>query len=204
MLKKLLCAVVLGVMMVIGFSAEASVDVSHLPIVKVKDKLPIEKVLERPTEEKPFVSGIQWSDKASHNKLKKIYLSATFDEEMFKKVKDEENLAFEITELIDKGFEKSEIKITPFIEVKKDSYNIRDMVNKLSLYDAGIVINVEKQDKGEVIFRGFLEFPGTKDVYMSYSARGLYDKNDGLEGKKAVFNKALREFVYEIISFKNQ
>lgn len=206
MLKKFLCAVVLGFMVLVGFSVptEASVDVSHLPIVKVRDKLPIEEILEKPTNEKPFVSRMQWSDRATHKKLKRIYLSVTFDEEMFKKIKDNENLAFEVTSLVDEGFAKSEIKITPFIEVKKDSFDLRDMVKKLSLYDAGIVINVEKQDKGEVIFRGFLEMPGQKEVYGAYSARGLYNKGDGYIAKKAVFNKALREFVREIQAFKNQ
>lgn len=181
---------------------EASVDVSHLPIVVVKDRKPIEEVLEKPTKEKPFVSKMEWTDRANHNKLKEIYLSAGFNEAMFTKIKDSENLAFEATGLINEAFQNTGIHITPYLNIMKDSYGPRDLVAKLSLYDGGIVISVERQEIGELIFRGFLEYPGTRTVYGSYSAYALYDKNGGYEAKRAVFKKALREFVQEIEKFK--
>lgn len=182
--------------------AEAYTDVSHLPIVSVKNRVPIEQILHKPTKEKPFASVMEWSDRASHKKLKTIYLSAGFNEAMFVKLKDNENLAFEATSLIDSAFKNTNISITPYLTVMKDSLGLHELVSKLSLYDCGIIISVEKQEKGELIFRGFLEFPGTKTVYGSYSAYALYDQDGGYEAKRKVFNKALRGFVREIQNYK--
>ena len=183
-------------------STEAAVDVSHLPIVQVKDRLPIEQVLEKPTEANPFLSKMEWTDRATHKKLKEIYLSAGFNEAMFTKIKDKDNLAFEATGLINEAFEDTGIKITPFLKIMKDCYGPRELVAKLSLYDGGIIISVEKQELGELIFRGFLEFPGSRTVYGSYSARALYDKKAGYKAKREVFKRALNEFVNEIKTYK--
>ena len=172
------------------------------PAVSVPSQQPIDKILKKPTEKEMFNAKMQWIKGVPHNKLENVYLSAVFSEDMFKKIKKEENLAFNITELIDREFAGTGIKITPFAVLNKQAKSPEELKALLTKYDSGITIIVEKQDKGEVIVRGYLETPQDQLSYANYAARSLYGKNGSYNAKMLAFNKALRGFVGEIKAYK--
>ena len=149
-----------------------------------------------------FAAKMQWIKGVPHNKLENVYLSAVFSEDMFKKLKKEENLAFEVTNLIDREFAETGIKITPYAVLVKQAKSDEELKSLLTKYDSGITIIVEKQDKGEVIMRGYLETPQDQLSYAYYTARSLYGKKGSYNAKVLAFNKALRGFVGEIKAYK--
>ena len=89
------------------------------PLVSVFDDNPIDSIVKKPSEEDMCAAKMQWIEGVPHNKLEKVYMSAVFDESMFKKLKDKDNLASEITSLIDREFAASGMTITPYSEIAR-------------------------------------------------------------------------------------
>ena len=176
--------------------------VSSAPLVTVFDNDPIDSIVKKPSEEDMCAAKMQWIEGVPHNKLEKVYMSAVFDESMFKKLKDKDNLAFEITSLIDREFAASGMTITPYSEIARKAKSDEELQSMLNEYDSGITIVVEKQDDGEVIMRGYLETPADQLTYANYAARSLYGKKGSYDAKVLAFSKALRGFVNEINDYK--
>ena len=118
-----------------------------------------------------------------------------------KHIKDEENLAYYATDIVDNGFIGSGVKLTPYVVVKNQFSNPKDLLSKLQKYDAGLSIKVDKQEKGEVILQGFVEDKTTQKSLANYYARASYDEKAGVEAKKDAFRKTLQGFVQEIMAY---
>ena len=65
--------------------------VSSAPLVTVFDNNPIDSIVKKPSEEDMCAAKMQWIEGVPHNKLEKVYMSAVFDESMFKKLKEKTN-----------------------------------------------------------------------------------------------------------------
>ena len=176
--------------------------VSSVPLVSVFENDPIDSIVKKPSKEDMCAAKMQWIEGVPHNKLEKVYMSVVFDESMFKKLKDKDNLASEITLLIDREFAASDMEIIPYSEIARQAKSDEELQSMLNEYDSGITIVVEKQDNGEVIMRGYLETPEDQLTYANYAARSLYGKNGNYEEKVRAFSKALRGFVNEINDYK--
>jgi hypothetical protein len=202
-IKHFICALALTVTCAgLSLPTYAAPDVSHTPIVHVPKAEPIDKVLAKPGNEM-FRAKMQWIAEAPKHKVSNVYMSLVMDENMLNKIKDEENLVYDITELVDECFVGSNIKTIPYVALRNNARNNRELMQMMQARDTGITLVVDKQDKGEVILRGYLEDPATQTSYANYISRCLYDKKDGYIGKKEAFQKALRGFVNEIKAYNN-
>ena len=195
-------SVLLMSLMVMSACAYAAPDVSSTPIVQVSHMEKIDKVLEKPTMEQKSVASMDWYKTSSSDKIKNVYMSVIMDEKKLGKIPDSENLVYEITELVDEAFIGSELETIPFVRLSEAARNKADLLSMMSNYDAAISIFVEKQDKGEIILRCFLEEADTQKSFGDYTARVLYDKKD-YNSKRQAFQTALRGFVKEIRLYNN-
>ena len=172
------------------------------PLVSVQDKTSVDSILKKPSDNEMILAKMQWIKGVPRNKLGKVYMSVVFDEGTFSKLKDDENLAFGITNLIDREFKGTGIKITPYANLAKKAKSNEELLSSLKEFDSGITIVVEKQTDGEVIMRGYLETPEDQLTFANYTARSLYGKEGTYDAKVFAFVKALRGFIDEIEAYK--
>lgn len=182
-------------------SVFAAPDAEGLPVVNVPGGN-VNKILSKPKVGE-HAAVMQWIRPVGKTQIKNVCFSAVFDFDKSKRLKDDENLVYCLTELVDRGFEGSGIHLTPYVDVKNRSVDAADTLRKMHDFDAGLSIVVDKQDHGEVVLRGFIEDMDSQKSLANYYSRASYNEKAGFEAKKDAFRKALHGFVKELMDFNN-
>ena len=190
----LLC---LGMLIVSG-SVFAAPDLSENPAVKVPVTSPSYNLVQK---KDGFGAQMYWSKKPHAKELENVFIQAAIKDSAMN-VKDSENLAYFMTDLIDEGLRIVTLEKTPYIKLKEKSTTLSDLSAEIKKYDAGLLFFVDNQKNGEVGLHVFLKDTQTGQVFGHYTSRVEYDVTKGMDAKKEAFVRGVKSFARELKMFR--